>query len=277
MYKNYSSRTNKCLLLQFIDFTVIQDDKGVYKVAMLSLDEKHLVPSEEKAGNSPPKTTKKKDLRPLKSKKSDDHRYSEAMASSLYVRRKRNRRLCGGKSFCGSTEKDDSLTTTSASPYEPSDFDSFLPKDQFRRATSSKSIGTLKNLVILLQFRDHEKRKLPSRKDIDVLMNSEEIDEKLAPTGSLKMLYQQNSHGLLTIESDITDWILLPGTEAYYANRQSGFVFTFHRALTFALDELEANGFPFEDFDSDGDQKIDSITFLTSGYGAEWGSGKITY
>ena len=218
------------------------------------------MPSDETVGNSPPKTTKQKDIRPRKSKKSE---ISEAV-SSLYVRHKRCR---GGGNSCGSS--DDRFSKSS--PYEPSDFDSIVPEGQHRRV-ASKSIGTLKNLVILLQFKDHKKRKLPSRQDIDVLMNSEEIDEKLAPTGSLKMLYRQHSHGLLTIESEVTDWILLDNTEAYYANGQSGFVSVFHDALAFALDELEAKGFAFGDFDSDGDEQIDSITFLTSGYGAEWGS-----
>mmetsp|Transcript_11951 Transcript_11951/g.30318 ORF Transcript_11951/g.30318 Transcript_11951/m.30318 type:complete len:767 (-) Transcript_11951:168-2468(-) len=242
------------------DFTVIQDNKGVYKVAKLSLDEKELVPSDETVGNSPPKTTKQKDIRPRKSKKSE---ISEAV-SSLYVR---HRRCRGGGNSCGSSED----LVSKSSPYEPSDFDSIVPDGQHRRV-ASKSIGTLKNLVILLQFKDHKKRKLPSRQDIDVLMNSEEIDENLAPTGSLKMLYRQHSQGLLTIESEVTDWILLDNTEAYYANGRSGFVSVFHEALTFALDELEAKGFAFGNFDSDGDEQIDSITFLTSGYGAEWGS-----
>lgn len=225
-------------------------------MAKLSLDEKQLVPSDEMAGNLPPKTTKQKDIRPRKSKKSEP----SEVVSSLYVRHKRCR---GGGNSC---ERSDDFV----SPYEPSDFDSIVAEGQHRRL--AKSIGTLKNLVILLQFKDHKKRKLPSRQDIDVLMNSEEIDEKLAPTGSLKMLYRQHSQGLLTIESEVTDWILLDNTEAYYANGRSGFMSVFHDALTFALDELEAKGFAFGDFDSDGDGQIDSIAFLTSGYGAEWGS-----
>ena len=87
------------------------------------------------------------------------------------------------------------------------------------------------------------------------------------------MLYRDHSYGKLTIESEVTDWILLDETEDYYANGQAGLVSVFHDALRFALDDLESRGFSFEDFDADGDGIIDSIAFLTSGYGAEWGSG----
>ena len=251
---------------------MIRDDKGRYKFAKLSSDEKKLLPSDEKVGNSPPRATKTKDLRPLKSKQSKHdhgHKKEEEESSTLFVRHKRCRRRGGGGNSCGI--KTDSVPS-SPSPYEPS---AVIPEDQNRRLTTSKSIGTLKNLVILLQFQDHKNRYLPSREDINILMNSEEIDQQVAPTGSLKMLYRQNSYGLLTIESEVTDWILLDNTEAYYAKGQSGMVTMFHDALSFALDVLEAKGFAFEDFDADGDNRIDSIVFLTSGYGAEWGKGTI--
>ena len=227
------------------------------------------MPSDEKVANSPPKTTKKRDIRPRKSKKSDylygNGEVDEA-SSTLFVRHKRCRRRGGGGDSCGSTPED--------SPYEPS---AVVSDDNKRLLSTSKSIGTLKNLVILLKFKDHKKRKLPSREDIDVLMNSEEIDEKLAPTGSLKMLYRQNSYGLLTIESLVTDWIVLDEKEEYYANNQAGMGTRFHEALVYALEELESKGFAFDDFDSDGDNRIDSIAFLTSGYGAEWGAGTNHY
>ena len=77
-------------------------------------------------------------------------------------------------------------------------------------------------------------------------MNSETIDEELAPTGSLKMLYRDHSYGKLTIESEVTDWILLDETEDYYANGQAGLVSVFHDALRFALDELESRDGPHE-------------------------------
>ena len=110
-------------------------------------------------------------------------------------------------------------------------------------------------------------------------MNSENNDPVLAPTGSLKMVYLENSYGQLTIESEVTDWINVSNSEIYYANGRSGIETQekkFHEALKDALDQLEEDDFDFTKFDENGDDYIDSITFLTSGYGAEWGGGEIS-
>lgn len=84
--------------------------------------------------------------------------------------------------------------------------------------------GTLKNLVILMRFNDHTGRTLPSKGNIDTLMNTAGIDSTFAPTGSVKTFYQKATHGKLTIESTIVDWVTLPNTEAYYADGRSGYV-----------------------------------------------------
>ena len=45
-----------------------------------------------------------------------------------------------------------------------------------------------------------------------------------------------------------------------------------HDAIRYALNYLDVNGLvDFSDFDGDGDGFVDSIAFLHSGYGAEWG------
>ena len=129
-----------------------------------------------------------------------------------------------------------------------------------RRRRTTATIGTLQNLVVMIRFRDHINRVLPTPGDIDVLMNNEEIDDILAPTGSLKMIYWENSYGQLTIESKVLDWIDVPETEAYYADGNSGvdrFRRRFHVALKEALDKLEQDGFNFRDFDADNDGHID--------------------
>ena len=44
-----------------------------------------------------------------------------------------------------------------------------------------------------------------------------------------------------------------------------------HDCLANALNKVQEAGINFGDFDEDGDGYIDGITFLHSGYGAEWG------
>jgi hypothetical protein len=84
--------------------------------------------------------------------------------------------------------------------------------------------GTLKNLVVLLYFNDHHevKRNVPSVEDIKVLMNSDEPDDDLCPTGSLKGVYRENSYGQLTIESTVTEWFVTEKSEKWYADGVSG-------------------------------------------------------
>lgn len=87
--------------------------------------------------------------------------------------------------------------------------------------------GVLKNLVVLLHFKDHaehdeRKENIPTRDEIDILMNSEEAHPEIAPTGSLKSIYKEISYGKLTIESTVTEWFVTKETEKWYADGDSG-------------------------------------------------------
>jgi M6 family metalloprotease-like protein len=149
-------------------------------------------------------------------------------------------------------------------------------EDFHRRQLAIDWSGTKKNLVIPMMFSDHhdngvENRWLPTKQQLDVLFNSDTPDATLAPTGSVKQVFTDNSYGKLTMESDVVDWIALDNTEDYYANGNRGFTTTVHQAMRHALDKLEATGFDFSPYDSDGDGLIDAICFLHSGYAAEWG------
>ncbi|MBT8102790.1 MAG: M6 family metalloprotease domain-containing protein [Gammaproteobacteria bacterium] len=130
-------------------------------------------------------------------------------------------------------------------------------------------LGNVKNMVIMIRFSDHVSRPLPSNADIDILFNAVGGDAQLAPTGSVKDVYLENSYGQMTLNSTIFGWIDLPNTEAYYANGNSGDS-TLWQALRYALDVVDQT-VNFSDYDTDNDGSIDAIAFIHSGYGAEWG------
>ncbi|KAL3905452.1 MAG: hypothetical protein SGILL_009674 [Bacillariaceae sp.] len=235
------------------DYAVVRDASGVYAYAEVSEDGK-LVPSANKVGaRGPPKDDANIHRRP-----SDEKVMLEGSSASPRGTMRRG--------------SDDQAFETPSGSLRGSNQQA--PGHERRLATAT--IGTLKNLVVLIRFRDHTRRSVPSKNDLNVLMNNERVHPTLAPTGSLKMVYWENSYGQLTIQSTVTDWITVRNRESYYAAGSSGTgpERVFQEALVEALDQLESQRFDFSQFDQDRDGNIDSITFLTSGYGAEWGGGK---
>ncbi|KAG7359169.1 M6 family metalloprotease domain containing protein [Nitzschia inconspicua] len=134
-----------------------------------------------------------------------------------------------------------------------------------------RSIGTLRNLVVLIRWSDHQNRVLPSKENIDILMNHQG-PHPLCPTGSVRDVYLENSYGALDLQSTVTDWIPINNTESYFANGNSGRSQRIREAIRYALEYLDKNDLvDFDYFDEDQDGYMDSITFLHSGYGAEFG------
>lgn len=109
---------------------------------------------------------------------------------------------------------------------EEEDIDADTYAGDFKRhgRRTAKTTGVLKNLVVLLYFKDHAQqgRKVPSEAEIDVLMNADEADPYLCPTGSLKSAYLEMSYGQLEIRSTVTPWITLSREEKWYADGSSG-------------------------------------------------------
>jgi M6 family metalloprotease-like protein len=129
--------------------------------------------------------------------------------------------------------------------------------------------GTIKHLVVLMRFSNHTRRTLPSPEDISTIFNAVGGDPVLAPTGSVRDAYLENSYGVVQLESTVLAWVDLPQSEAYYANGNSGDS-TYWEALASALDIIDPV-VDFRQFDADDDGYIDAIDFLHSGYGAESG------
>jgi len=137
--------------------------------------------------------------------------------------------------------------------------------------------GTVKNLVVLCKFSDHTFGvHTRDANDYDVLFNQIGGDATLAPTGSVKDLYLENSYGTMTLESTVVAWVTLPQTEAYYADGSDGTDGPFPtNAQGMVRDALELVDplVDFSQFDDDSDGYIDAIDIIHSGYGAETGGG----
>lgn len=137
--------------------------------------------------------------------------------------------------------------------------------------------GTVKNLVVLCMFKDHSAGvHTRPQGDYDILFNQIGGHVSIAPTGSVRDLYLENSYGAMTLDSTVTVWVTLPETEAYYADGNDGGGGNFPRnAQGMVLDALTLVDLlvDFSQFDEDGDGYIDSIDIIHSGYGGETGGG----
>lgn len=136
--------------------------------------------------------------------------------------------------------------------------------------------GIVKNLVVLCKFSDHvEGVHTRDPNDYDILFNQIGGDPTLAPTGSVKDLYLENSYGQMTLESTVVGWVTLPQTEAYYADGEDGtgtYPLNAQGMVRDALDLIDPL-VDFSQFDNDNDGYIDAIDIIHSGYGAETGGG----
>ena len=93
-------------------------------------------------------------------------------------------------------------------------------RGQAPRRTATTT-GTVKNLVVLMKWSDHEGRALPTTGDIDTLMNNDG-PHSLCPTGSLRDTFLENSYGALTLDSVVAPWVPMDRSESFYANGNSG-------------------------------------------------------
>ncbi|MCX7011987.1 MAG: M6 family metalloprotease domain-containing protein, partial [Candidatus Sumerlaeota bacterium] len=136
--------------------------------------------------------------------------------------------------------------------------------------------GTIKNLVVLCRFSDHTPGVNDHpQADYDVLFNQLGGDATLAPTGSVRDFYTENSFGVMDLQSTVVAWVTLPHTEAWYCNGQQGFGVYPQNAqgMVEAALNLVDPTVDFGQFDSDNDGYIDAIDIIHSGFdAAETGS-----
>jgi hypothetical protein len=136
---------------------------------------------------------------------------------------------------------------------------------------------TLRTLVVLVAWTDQQDRRdWISRDQIDRMWNGVGTDDSI-PTGSIKNYTERQAYGTVNFVADVLDWEVTDNTEAYYADKRSALPQNGDRdphlreAFHYILDKMDAENFPWGDYDSDDDGIIDHIQFVHSGYGAEIG------
>ncbi len=136
-------------------------------------------------------------------------------------------------------------------------------------------VGGVKNLVILCRFSDHTAVQTRTQADFDTIFNTVGGDATLAPTGSVRDYYSENSYGTMTLQSTVVAWVTLPQTEAYYANANDGLGSYPQNAQKMVEDALNLADplVNFTQFDLDNDGFVDAIDIIHSGYAAETGGG----
>jgi M6 family metalloprotease-like protein len=136
-------------------------------------------------------------------------------------------------------------------------------------ASQPSLVGTKKMLMVPFIFSDHKSRLVPLPAQLAILMN-QGSNIWYSPTGSVKDYFLKNSFNKFELDSFIAPWVVLPNTEKYYANGDSGLTTLSHTMIQDALIALQNKNFDFTPFDADNDGNIDAIGFFHSGYAAEF-------
>jgi len=134
-----------------------------------------------------------------------------------------------------------------------------------------ESTGQINVLVLLIRFQDHEDRDLPTKAEIDTLLNGDDIDIDLTPTGSVKEWLRVNSYNQLDIRMNVMDWTTTDNTEAHYSFGVEGMHPDYTGAFEYVLQQMDDEGMDWSRYDVDNDGYIDSLLILHSGYAAEMG------
>lgn len=162
------------------------------------------------------------------------------------------------------------LSTTSLAPNS-------IPVEQAPSLASTT--GTMKNLVVLVNFSDLTIQYTPQQ--FDDLFNQIGYTTDGA-VGSVKDYYLQISRNALTVESVIGGPVTLDNGYAYYGENfppppATGSDYRPREMVEQALAKLEASGFDFRTVDGNGDGWVDGLTIIHAGGGEEYSGNDTNY
>jgi len=136
-------------------------------------------------------------------------------------------------------------------------------------------IGTMKNLVLLVQFSDKSGSRTKAEYEALFNTNGYSVD---GAAGSVKDYYREASYNALDVQSVVVDWITLDNGYAYYgANDAYGDDVRPREMVQEALAKLEARGFDFSTMDADNDGWVDGLTIIHAGGGEEYSGNDLNY
>lgn len=139
----------------------------------------------------------------------------------------------------------------------------------------SSKTGTMKNLVVLVNFSDLAVAY--TRQQYDDLFNQIGYTADGA-VGSVKDFYHEISYNALTVESTVVEAVTLDHGYAYYgANDSNGNDVKPREMVAEALTKLEQRGFDFRTVDGDGDGWVDGLTIIHAGGGEEYSGNNTSY
>ena len=141
-------------------------------------------------------------------------------------------------------------------------------------AKKISTTGTVRELVILANFSDTSV--IYTQADFNGLFNSPGFNQHGAK-GSVRDYYDEVSYGRIQLETTVTPWMALPQTMSYYgANDENDDDTNPAEMIRDAVEALDASGFDFSPFDTDGDLIVDSLAVIHQGRGEEAGGGDDT-
>jgi hypothetical protein len=116
----------------------------------------------------------------------------------------------------------------------------------------------LKTLVLLMKFTDHNLRELPSKDQIEVLWNSNQLTGQF-PTGSIALYLEKNSYGTVNVQATVQDWALTDNTEKHYSfSGASGLTRAFSASIVPLLQQLDEQKYDFSQHDLNNDMPSSS-------------------
>ena len=120
-------------------------------------------------------------------------------------------------------------------------------------------------IVILVEFTDNQSSTDPTHYE-EMLFSVDTY-----PTGSMRDYYLENSYNQLDITGEVTIWLTMPHTYAWYVNGQYGFGEYPQNAQKLVEDAVIAADpyIDFSQYDADDDGYIDALFVVHTGPGAE--------